>query len=495
MDNVKKQGFIFPVQDKAGNLLHNIFIDLADINEGRKYEKILSQMNDTLYQIFGREEHIIEILPVFDIGQTEGAKLHIFFIELFLSSKGNFNRSLFENIILKIKQGKKNYLPDLTCGAVTRGVDFFNQEDFILKIWASLKDKHIILIAPRKFGKTSILYHLLDNPKNGFSPLHIDLEGVSDATSFVCEVMLAYRRWIMKEFEGKSEQKIDEEKKELCASLKADWQQKWEAFCLTLNRKILFLFDEFTLMLENITDKTEAHNLLTFIHQTIHNLKEARCIITGSILIKRIIDKLDYRDKEGFYSFFEEKRLPALSPEDGYELTQILLAGIGIRPTSERVETILNLIGSPIPFFIQLLVFEIEKGLMRENIEPSSEDIKRVYQERLLGAECKSYFRHYYDHLKRYELGSVYPLPGLKDIFEELTRGNRTVDELKPIFKQRCPRSSDDDFHRVMEYLEDEFYIKDAEGRYTFTCNLIRDWWLRHSRYLDTEKNYGKGTV
>jgi len=495
MTKVKRQGFIFPVKKREGILLHNIFIELASIDKGRAYEEVLSQMHDILYEIFERENHIIEIFPA-ECNQITRENLHIFPIELFLNSEGGFNRSLFEKIILKIKKGEKEYLPTLTTGAVTRGRDFFNQEDFINQIWELLKTKHIILTSPRRFGKTSILYHLLDYPKNGFIPLHIDLEGISDATSFVTEVIMAYNRWIMKMFEDKTEEEINVRKKELKLSIGVDWQKEWEKFCQSLNHKVLFLFDEFTMMLENMLGKErEACELLDTLHQTISNLREARCIITGSTMIKRVVDMLGYKNKDAFYPLFEEKRLPALSKEDGYEFTQILLAGIGIMPEKEKVESILNLIGSPIPFFIQLFVLEIEKGLVREAKEASTENIKKVYQERLLGAECKSYFRHYYGHLSEYRRQFLYdPMPGLKDIFEELSKAKRTEAELKPIFKRRCPRASDDDFERLMEYLEDEFYIEKVKGRYGFRCNIIRDWWLRHSRYLDTKESYGKGS-
>lgn len=489
--NKKKEGVLFGIQDTLGNVIHNIFIEIVNFAETKgSHEGLIFEMDEALSDIFSQED--IELLSVFDLEHLKGKfaypKAHVFPIELFYNSKDEFNKSLFEKIILMIKEGKKDYLPDLTVGAVTRGRDFFNQEEFILSIWETLQSKHIILTAPRRFGKTSILYHLLDYPKDGFIPLHIDMEGISDAPSFVAEVMMAYNRWIIKAYEGKSEQEVSFEKERLKTSLKTNWKEEWGKFWQQLDKKILFLFDEFTFMLENMSGKAEeACQLLDILYQTISGLKETRCIITGSTLIKRAINEFDYKNKDAFYSLFDEKRLPGLSDEDGYELVQILLTVIGIRPDKEMVKSILDLIGTPIPFFIQLLVLEIEKGLKREGKEITPENIKMLYQERLLGPECKYYFKDYYKHLSKYKQQFRYydPFPGLKDIFEELSRGNRGADELKPIFKQRCPRASDDDFDRLMEYLEDEFYIKKIEGKYTFICNLIRDWWLRHSRYLE----------
>ncbi len=485
MNEKKRQGFLFPIRDnKVGNCLSNIFIEVS-IDEGRKYREILSGINNTLYQIFGKKNYTIEIVPVFELDKNNFVVLHIFFIELLLNSEGKFNQSLFERLILEIKEGKKDYLPDLTVGAVARRKDFFNLTEFITHLWKSLETRHIILTAPRRFGKTSVLYYLIDYPQNDFVPLHIDLERISSISSFIAEVIMSYNRWIKKEFENRSEQEINEIKRGLELSVKDNWKEKWQEFCQKLDEKLVFLFDEFSSMLENITrsDKTEAQKLLALLHQSLPHLRRTRCIITGSTLIRRIINNIGYEDKEGFYSIFNEERLPILSFEDGYELTQILLTRIGIKPTKEIVETILELIGAPIPFFIQLFVFEIEKEFSREGKIPIIEEIKTTYKENLLGPSCKSYFKHYYDHLPNYRL--IYPsLDGIKDIFEELTRGERTTIELKPIFKHKCPGTTDEDFETLLNYLEDEFYIKKIKGRYTFTSNLLRDWWLRHSRYL-----------
>ncbi|MEW6606815.1 MAG: hypothetical protein AB1414_05070 [bacterium] len=486
---MKKEGVLFGIQDKEGNVIQNLFIEITDFSQTNiQHKDIVFEMYKMVEEGFPDNE--VELLSIFDLEKLEGKfalpEPAIFPIELFYDQDARFNKRLFKEVVLKIKQGEKDYLPDFSLGVIARGMDFFNQEDFINSLWQVLNTDHIILVAPRRFGKTSLLYQLLDYPKEDFLPLLIDLEGISDGQSFVAEVIMGYRRWIMRAFDHKTEQEINNEKQIFKESIKDSWERAWLEFYRGLKEKILFLFDEFSGMLENlIKNKTESHKFLSVLKETLSIPNQTRFILTGSILIHRLIDEIEYEDKDGFYSLFKKEQLPPLSDKDGYELTQILLSRIGIKPEEGFVKKILHLLGAPIPYFIQLFVFEIEKGIIRENKHLTVEGIEQVYQERLLGIESKTYFRHYYERLMSYRVSEFYqPSPGIKAIFEELTRGQRNESEIKGIFKEICPVAPAEDFDKLMAYLEDEFYIKKVERNYMFTSNLIRDWWLRHSRYL-----------
>ena len=55
-------------------------------------------------------------------------------------------------------------LPRLTLGPPAKGDDFFDREEVIQEIWNILERSSILLAAPRKFGKTSIMLKLRDEP-------------------------------------------------------------------------------------------------------------------------------------------------------------------------------------------------------------------------------------------------------------------------------------------------------------------------------------------
>lgn len=46
---------------------------------------------------------------------------------------------------------------ELNVGGVPRGEDYFGREDLIENLWARLKRDNVLLVAPRRFGKTGAI--------------------------------------------------------------------------------------------------------------------------------------------------------------------------------------------------------------------------------------------------------------------------------------------------------------------------------------------------
>lgn len=74
-------------------------------------------------------------------------------------------------------------------GPPARESDFFNREELISLIWDRLQACNILLAAPRRFGKTSIMYRLLDKPKHGWKPVHVDAESIREPVNFIIAIL------------------------------------------------------------------------------------------------------------------------------------------------------------------------------------------------------------------------------------------------------------------------------------------------------------------
>ena len=51
-------------------------------------------------------------------------------------------------------------------GPPVRGDDLFGRDAFVDLVWEKLDSTHILLAAPRRFGKTSVMYRLIDEGQN-----------------------------------------------------------------------------------------------------------------------------------------------------------------------------------------------------------------------------------------------------------------------------------------------------------------------------------------
>ena len=70
-------------------------------------------------------------------------------------------------------------------GQAVRGTDFWNRENEISTIWDKIDSgSHILLAAPRRVGKTSIMFHLEDFPKENYIVIYIDTESYENENEF-----------------------------------------------------------------------------------------------------------------------------------------------------------------------------------------------------------------------------------------------------------------------------------------------------------------------
>jgi AAA+ ATPase superfamily predicted ATPase len=67
-------------------------------------------------------------------------------------------------------------MPQNILGSVVRNNDFFGREGIVTQIWDKLAKGSVLLAAPRRFGKTSLMYRLIDNPKPEYKLIHLDAE-------------------------------------------------------------------------------------------------------------------------------------------------------------------------------------------------------------------------------------------------------------------------------------------------------------------------------
>jgi uncharacterized protein len=70
-------------------------------------------------------------------------------------------------------------------GPPVRGLDFYGREAFVNLASDKLKAGHVLLAAPRRFGKTSVMYRLIDNPQWDYRIIHADLEYLTDPASLI----------------------------------------------------------------------------------------------------------------------------------------------------------------------------------------------------------------------------------------------------------------------------------------------------------------------
>lgn len=86
-------------------------------------------------------------------------------------------------------------------GPPVRGDDLFGRDAFVELLWKKLRAGNVLLASPRQFGKTSVMYRLIDKPQDDFKIIHADLEHfartVSARHEFACKLL---RDWWLRHY-------------------------------------------------------------------------------------------------------------------------------------------------------------------------------------------------------------------------------------------------------------------------------------------------------
>lgn len=405
-------------------------------------------------------------------------------------------------------------------GAPVRGDDFYGREVLIDLVWQKLRNGNILLAAPRRFGKTSVMYRLIDEPRFDYKIVHADLEHMIEPAELISQlaVQLAkdtrlsriahglsyFPRTLWTRFkETFSEIDLLKVKVKLREKLRPHWQESGEELFKRIaefDSTIVFVLDEFPMMIDRMArsarHREEAKTLLRWLRalRQSPNTKNVRFLIAGSIGISHVLNELG---EISAINDFEQVRLEPFPPKVAMGLLTELERSQKIQLSDPCKRKMLQMIGTHVPYFIQVIFSEVAKTYAQDADPITPKKVEQIYRDKVLGVDCKTYFDHYYGRLRDYY--QPQEEKAIKRILRELAVvGCLTRDACYQFYRDNLGSRSDiEEFNRVMTDLENDFYIRfDAESRlYEFASKLLRDWWLRHYGLEAISEVSADGTV
>lgn len=397
-------------------------------------------------------------------------------------------------------------------GPPARGDDFYNREELVDLIWDYLEQgNNILLAAPRRYGKTSLMYQLIDRPRDGWKPIHVDAESIGVPVNFIISLLDAlladdhirkflvsawkrgggWLRGLIEEFEvsGLWDVGLKIKFKE---KIGHNWQELGQGLLQKLRKykkeKLLVIIDELPVMLHLFRDNniTEAETK-TFLYwfrklrtDSEIGLTNCRFLVGGSVGIENYLSQIGSVDS---FNDFHRIPLAELGPERAADFLSQLVKARNLSLSRGSQEKMLELIGTPIPYFIQMFFFAVvmehANGLTR--IGPRR--IEEIYLNKFLGPASKPNFQHYYDRLRYYDRPQE---EAAKAILKELALAQPQAvhkNRLRTIYGKSLGESATDDgFSQLMTSLENDFYIRhgDKPQEYVFASRILCDWWRRY---------------
>ncbi len=391
-------------------------------------------------------------------------------------------------------------------GSVPRGDDFFDRKELVENIWARLEHDNVLLVAPRRFGKTGIMYNLLDKPREPFHVVYVNVEHIMSASDFMVELIaiLIKDKQLQKTFDKiKQETKgigrfisnlpksidlggIKVELREQ-TDLKEHWKSYGERVLSLLNQdnpRLLLIIDEFPIMIDNIAqvNKTDVPELLRWFRAArIGPDVKTRFVVGGSINLATTLEALGLVDTINDFAIV---KVGPFTKETAQKYVEAIFKGEGIDISPTMRNFILELVGVPIPYLLAVFLTAILDRHRNTGESITKKLIRLVFEEDLLGGSTAVVFQHYRSRIDSYYLGNegkaAKSILGLLSKADDFVKEETLYAKYLKVTSQQPNTNAQEEFLRLMYKLENDFYIMRSDGTYSFLSKILRLWWKNH---------------
>lgn len=208
-------------------------------------------------------------------------------------------------------------------GNVPEPGELHGRSSLLDNLWRAIASNNILLLAPRRFGKTGVMRHILKQPRPGYLPVYFDLEDVDSPHEFVWRVARevlaqdrlrsllrsarglpgAIKEWARDTFD---EIEFDGARVKFRADIAADWRNAARRLLLELEKAgptLVFIFDELPAMLDKVhhaSGDDEARSFMAWFRsvrmQQQDELRRHRFLVGGSTGLDLILRRLSALD-------------------------------------------------------------------------------------------------------------------------------------------------------------------------------------------------------
>ena len=387
-----------------------------------------------------------------------------------------------------------------TVGRPVSGGNFFDREQERARIWRYLETDNLLLLAPRRVGKTSLMKKLIDGAEaNGFRAAYLSVSDVRHEITFVEKL---YQAVASLDGGGKVVQRIaDSSLGRLVKKIRKveflgatvefhdDAAEQWADLGKALARALADLDEPWVLMVDELPvfvnslvrrdeSGSSARNFLNWFREVRQTQSEealVRWVLAGSIGLDTVASRLNLGDT------INDLRLVHLGPFSAETAESFLVAlatSYGFTLDKPVRQRILERIGWPIPYYLQLVFAELRTMWTDSGKPPTVTQVDESI-EILLSPAKKAYFDYWRQRIQA-ELGkpdSDFALDLLNVAAQSTVGVSASI--LGQVLSQHIqdPDDRSERLRYLLDILNSDGYLVEEDGKYQFRSVLLRDFW------------------
>jgi hypothetical protein len=358
------------------------------------------------------------------------------------------------------------------------------------------------------------MYRMLDHPRKGWLVIHLNVEHLRTPEDFFITLVDAIREhqpdylrdnltkgwdFLKKVFGHVDSVEAYEFKVALrkAENLQENWTDRATELIdrvISSQVKVLFIIDELPDMLNAMLSHSpgEWENFLHWFRKTRERCLRAnvRWMVGGSV---NLVASLTQQGKVSLINDLKPEMLAPFTSAEVTEFTTAMFKYHRVPFDDTAVPRMLDLLGAPIPYFLQMLTQELCRNWKRtRSVAITADTVTEVFARALLGEMARDKLQHY-----RVRIDTHYPAeerPGACRLLDRLSlaSGGIARSTLFQLYRQveeektagRTGRTLEEAFRHLLLYLQSDFYIEEVrEGHFDFSSRLLKTWWKKYYGY------------
>lgn len=412
----------------------------------------------------------------------------------------------------------KAEIADFYTGAPVAPVDLQFRQQFIDQIWEKLRTEHVLVTAPRRTGKTSVMNHLLDRPERDFITVYQNVQDLKHPADLFQTILdnfhekhpqflkqLTARGWklITDSWERVSKRVEEVDAGGFKIALREsdpNWHGNWKQHAEDLlnqirkaGKPVLIIVDELPDMLLNMKAENvaEARDFMAWF-RTQREVPTpsndcVRWLLGGSINLAGTLDDLGGIDLINNISMEE---LPVLT---SVEVRSFVSEMLGQRQVPIHVDVpqrVDERLGRPIPLFLQMVTQDLYRLWKKEQRTLVVADVDAVFRNLIVSMAAQDKLQHYYSRIERYyreprraaayQILSLISQSGPTGLTRRALKAEfeKTLDAAAVVLPKH---ERDNEFNKLIRDLENDFYLCEIKkDRYDFASGLMKAWWGKY---------------
>ncbi len=382
--------------------------------------------------------------------------------------------------------------PNTITGDAASGSRYLRRNHINEHFWREVeKGNHILFVAPRRVGKTSIMQDLAEHPLENYTCIYQNIEGVKSKSEFYKRLFELMLQCANKSIKAKtlitkwfSKYGIEEITK---TGLKIkndgiDYEREFRELIPQLKdaevNTIIFL-DEFAEVINKLNkqgaqQQQEAIDILHTLRElrSDRDFKNFTLVYAGSIGLEFVINTID---RPKLINDLHRIKTESLTSVEADLLIKQITAGATIQLSPEIIGHLKTKISHLLPYYIQLMTEQIDLIARQKQQAVITEDIIDTAFDQVIREN-----KNFDDWLLRLKDYHKEAFPFINDILIHASK-NDTI-TIQEIYNKACDEkySRTDDYMDFVEQLMYDGYLMEKEDHvYRFISPFLQKYWLR----------------